>query len=128
MTDDAPPPQNTHPCHICLPTMHAPRHAHPPCHICSPCHTCPPHPTPTTMHDPPPLWTEFMTHAWEHYLSATTVADGNKEFNDKETVTFWKARVVQLPHWFTCYMYVKVMDSLHLITHSVKPEYFIFTQ
>ena len=38
------------------------------------------------IHTPTP-WTEFLTHACEHYLSATTVADGNKFFGKLESFT-----------------------------------------
>ena len=49
------------PHHICPPVMHTPCHTHtaPPC-------------------TPPPPRTEFLTYTCENYLSATTVADGNK--------------------------------------------------
>ena len=62
------------PHHICPPVMHTPtmHPLHTPPTMHTPCHTCPP-----TMHTPPP-WTEFLTYTCENYLSATTVADGNK--------------------------------------------------
>ena len=50
------------------PTMHAPRHAHPATMHASLPHMAPhhAHPHPPAKHDPPPPWTEFLTHASEN--------------------------------------------------------------
>ena len=73
-------------CYVHPLAMHAPLH-----HTCPPlpcmpsfathaplCHAHPhlPHMPPFAMHAPLPPWTD--RHLWKHYLSATTVADGNK--------------------------------------------------
>ena len=63
-------------CHA-PPSMHAPssHHTWPPT-----CHACPLPCTPLTMNAPPPVTTVgrvLDTPLWKHYISATTVADGN---------------------------------------------------
>ena len=83
-----------HPCHACTPAMHTPCHACPPLPCIHPFdrhtllhHTCPLF----IMHAPlhhtysPPHFATHTPHCgqndrrlWKHYLSATTVADGNK--------------------------------------------------
>ena len=60
-----------------------PRSRHAPCRLRD---RCLPDPESDTPSPPPPhtLWTEFLTHLWEHYLSATTVADGkNPQLRDR---------------------------------------------
>ena len=80
------PPPHTSPCHACpLPPMRfLAMHTHPlPCKPHSP--RMPPsrHMPPFTTHTPlhhvcPPVCGILDTCLWKHYLSATTVADGNK--------------------------------------------------
>ena len=85
-------------CHACpmphIPlTMHMPpaMHALPPCMLLpcmppthAPCHTCPPShmppsPMPLATHAHPLVDRILDTRLWKHYLSATTVADGNNQ-------------------------------------------------
>ena len=89
-------PPTTHTCchtypPLCMPLCHAhppppPHTMHAPHHTCLhlPCmptamHTPLPHMPPPTMHATPPVDKILDTCLWKHYLSATTVADGNKQ-------------------------------------------------
>ena len=104
-------------CHACRP----PRHAHP-----TAMHT----PTPFTMHAPftmhtplchtcPPMDRILDIHLWKHYLSATTVADGNKN-----KITVLKMKNLRLtfnlklqdPYYENCEMFLPPGRKL---THNV---------
>ena len=95
-------PCHAHPRHTSLPTMHASPAMHTPYHACplphnppamhAPCHTsplpcmppathAPCHTWPPALHSPhqasPPVDRILDRRLWKHYLSGTTVADGN---------------------------------------------------
>ena len=62
----------------CMPPMHAPLWCMPPCDAC-PLSRIPPPPMPLATLSPHLVDRILDTCLWKHYLSATTVADGNNQ-------------------------------------------------
>ena len=122
-------PCHTHPCHACppatnaLPTMHAPCHTHTHALPCiPPCHT-----------HPFPLDRILGTRLWKHYLSATTVEDGNQFRESLKTfILKWNICCIRVYLRFFCAYFtqydrqfktaVSVATSIHLWTPNLPIE------
>ena len=149
-------PNQTHPLPCIPPVMHAPTmHAPPamhaplpymslscmtPCHACPPAthichHTCPPPCKPPAMYTPNCHTCPSATHAphgqndrglWKHYLSATTVADGNN-FNGIERMNTICNVDFRKGYWNALYLWGTLLSSDSSVNSFTLVVYEIFS-